>query len=240
MGSFLRTVSAALLAFLSVTALATFLTLSPNSLQIPDLKGPVNRWPEQLAEWLSGRVTPEELPSTPSAPVTIIANPENQTLQEENAALRLTIEDDRQTIRSLENQVAVLEKTLQSISNPVYIYTGEDLFAEVNKYRRDNKLSELSKDYQLCYLASYRLNQLLPDDKLDNHKGFDDFKPAEKFKYELVGENLAQGYTSASDVVYKGWVGSPGHHLLLSDPRLTLGCTATSRGIAVLIAGKEH
>jgi uncharacterized protein YkwD len=75
---------------------------------------------------------------------------------------------------------------------------------------------------------------------LDNHQGFDDFQPAEKFKYEMVGENLAQGYTSVADVVYKGWVSSPGHHLLLSDPRLTLGCTATNRGLAVLITGKEH
>lgn len=88
--------------------------------------------------------------------------------------------------------------------------------------------------------AQRKIDQLLDLGKLDNHQGFDDFKPAEKFKYELVGENLAQGYTTTYDVIYKGWLGSPGHHLLLSDPRLTLGCTTANRGVTVLIAGKEH
>lgn len=235
-----------LLVFLGTSLLTAYLSRQTGELRWPALKLPVGAgWGKYLDRLTATKKSPppEPLSASPTAtPVSVAAGSgsDYQDLLKINADLQTTIEKDKEIISSLENQVAVLEKTLQQIDNPTFNYTGEDLFAEVNRYRRENNLGELAKDYHLCYLASFRLNQLLEIGKLDNHKGFDDFNPAEKFKYEIVGENLAQGYTTASDTVFKGWAGSPGHHMLLTDARLTLGCTAANRGIAVLIAGREH
>lgn len=180
----------------------------------------------------------------PPLPVNHAATPSTNrqegNLGEENERLTQELAQAQERIAQLQEQLKYYQDLNLKVPHPSYNYTGEDLFTEVNNYRRENNLGELAKDYNLCYLASFRLNQLLELGRLDNHQGFDDFKPADKFKYELVGENLAQGYATAYEVVYKGWLGSPGHHLLLSDSRLTLGCTAASRGLAVLIAGKEH
>lgn len=224
-------------------ALITFLVLGwTNRLPSwePALAKITSLLPPQLSKIIAPTGKEASPPASPSTKSSFRPLTDLQALAEENYQLAQKLQEAQTKIKQLEEQLRSYQNPKQITVPPSYNYTGEDLFAEVNRYRRENNLGELAKDYNLCYLASYRLNQLLEAGKLDNHQGFEDFKPAEKFKYELVGENLAQGYQTAYDTVYQGWVSSPGHHLLLSDLRLTLGCTATNRGIAVLVAGKEH
>lgn len=153
-------------------------------------------------------------------------------------------EKEREKSTQLENRVNELEKQLSttqkttSIPTQNFEYTGEDVFNKVNEYRRSSNVGEISLDPNLCYLASFRLSQLLNLGKLDSHKGFIDFDPANKFKYEQVGEDLAYGYRTAKEVV-DAWVKSPGHNLILKDPVNTIGCVAANRGFSVLIAGRE-
>lgn len=153
-------------------------------------------------------------------------------------------EKERTRSQTLEKKIAGLEESLKGPGDyqkqaPAFGYDGTEIFRIVNEYRRNSNVGELALDSNLCYLANLRLSQLLEGGKLDAHKGFTDFNPAEKFKYERVGENLAYGYATAGEVV-GAWEKSPGHNLNLKDPVNTLGCVAANRGFAVLIAGKEN
>lgn len=136
-----------------------------------------------------------------------------------------------------QNQAQTPQRT--KTESPAYSYTGDDVFRIINDYRRKSNVGELSLDPNLCYLASFRLSQLLEMGKLDAHQGFIDFDPTTRFKYERVGEDLAFGYQSARETV-DAWEKSPGHNLVLKDPVNTLGCVAANRGYAVFIAGREH
>lgn len=156
--------------------------------------------------------------------------------------------EEKEKNAQLERQIKELEEKLaqkvspagkSSAATPTFNYTGDGIFKIINEYRRGANVGELSLDPNLCYLASRRLGELLNLGKLDAHQGFIDFDPANKFKYERVGEDLAYGYPSARAVV-EAWETSPGHNLVLRDPVNTLGCVAANAGFAVFIAGRER
>ena len=172
----------------------------------------------------------------------------NQKFFNSASVYRAKYEEEKGRRMAMEKKVEELEKKLSdrvvtgtALYRPVpsFNYTGDEVFRLINEVRRAALIGELSLDPNLCYLASYRLSQLLELGKLDAHEGFINFDPTNKFKYERVGENLAYGYTSTSAVV-NAWEKSPGHNLTLKDPVNTLGCVASNRGFAVFIAGREH
>ena len=155
--------------------------------------------------------------------------------REKNEELTKRIGELSQRLSQNQTQPTQSAKTVA----PTFNYTGDDIFRVINEYRRGVNVGELSLDPNLCYLSSLRLSQLLDLGKLDAHQGFIDFDPANRFKYERVGEDLAFGYGSARETV-DAWEKSPGHNLVLKDPVNTLGCVASNRGYAVFIAGREH
>lgn len=172
----------------------------------------------------------------------------NQKLFGSVAEYKAKYEEERGRRMAVEKKVEELEKKLSAgvaaptapnSSVPSFNYEGDEVFRLINEVRRSDNVGELSLDPNLCYLASYRLSQLLERGRLDAHEGFINFDPTSKFKYERVGENLAYGYNSARQVV-NAWEKSPGHNLTLKDPVNTLGCVASNRGFAVFIAGREH
>lgn len=155
--------------------------------------------------------------------------------KEKNNELSKRIGELSERLSQSQTQPAQSAKTVA----PTFNYTGDDIFRVINEYRRSVNVGELSLDPNLCYLSSLRLSQLLDLGKLDAHQGFIDFDPANRFKYERVGEDLAFGYPSARETV-DAWEKSPGHNLVLKDPVNTLGCVAANRGYAIFIAGREH
>ncbi len=172
----------------------------------------------------------------------------NQKLFGSVAECKAKYEEERGRRMAVEKKVEELESKLSDRGAtgtalyppvPFFNYTGDEVFRLINEVRRQSNVGELSLDPNLCYLASYRLSQLLERGKLDAHEGFINFDPTDKFKYQRVGENLAYGYNSAGGVV-DAWEKSPGHKLTLKDPVNTLGCVATNQGFAVFIAGREH
>jgi len=155
--------------------------------------------------------------------------------KEKNNELTKRIEELSQRLSQSQTQTTSPTK----VARPTFNYSGDDIFRAINDYRRSSAVGELSLDPNLCYLSSFRLSQLLDLGKLDAHQGFIDFDPANRFKYERVGEDLAFGYQSARETV-DAWEKSPGHNLVLKDPINTLGCVAANRGYAVFIAGRER
>ncbi len=120
-------------------------------------------------------------------------------------------------------------------------FTGEDLWRAVQDYRRAHGLSEFSMSTELCTVASIRLNEQLELGRLDNHDGFD-ARADEFFEknpgWTGINENLATGYTTATQTVEWGWDQSLGHKALIQSREFPKACTAANAGFAVLVTGK--
>lgn len=122
-------------------------------------------------------------------------------------------------------------------------FTGPQLFEAINTRRTQYGVGKLGQNDEFCSLASYRLNQLLPTGKLDNHAGFialseDSNSPfADLFKRYSVAEFLVfVPYGTATDAV-AAWDDTLGHKILLNGGQFTLGCAYAQQGIGVAIAG---
>ncbi|MCD8485120.1 CAP domain-containing protein [Candidatus Woesebacteria bacterium] len=119
-------------------------------------------------------------------------------------------------------------------------YTGEDLWAAVQAYRRAHSLPEFQQSNELCTVASIRLNEQLELGRLDNHDGFDaraDQFFADHPSWTNINENLAAGYSTAVQAVEWGWDQSLGHKALIQSREYPYACTAANHGFAVLITG---
>lgn len=120
-------------------------------------------------------------------------------------------------------------------------FTGEDLWAAVQNYRRAHGLAEFAMSTELCTVASIRLNEQLELGRLDNHDGFD-ARADEFFEknpgWTGINENLATGYTTATQTVEWGWDQSLGHKALIQSREFPKACTAANAGFAVLVTGK--
>lgn len=95
------------------------------------------------------------------------------------------------------------------------------LLAEVNQYRRTNKVPELIETSELQKIAQAKCNDMI------ERKYFGHQTPEGKYVWEIVdleyntaGENLAVGYENADDVV-KAWSESEYHNRNLLDPAFT-------------------
>lgn len=118
-------------------------------------------------------------------------------------------------------------------------YTGTELWAELQKYRREHGVPEFSQENTLCTLASIRVNQLIELGKLDNHDGFkplvDKYRSEDRLSFSSVAENILSGYPTAVEAI-AAWDGSLGHRSLMQDGSYVWGCAAANHGFAVLIA----
>lgn len=126
---------------------------------------------------------------------------------------------------------------------PVVHFTGPQLFDAVNQKRREYGVNPLGHNDDLCSLASFRLNQLLPANSLDNHKGFVDLAndPNSPFAWLFDKYNIAEFLVlipdgPAQDAV-AAWDDTLGHRILLNGGQYTIGCTYAQRGIGVALAG---
>jgi len=119
---------------------------------------------------------------------------------------------------------------------PEYNYTSAELFSQVNVFRAQNDRQPLEEDSCLCELATIRRDELVLDGTLDHHKGFEDRDVFDRCsQYSFMGENLAQGYLTAEEVVFEGWEKSEGHRYAMDREEFTHACISTSDGISVLI-----
>lgn len=126
---------------------------------------------------------------------------------------------------------------------PPETFNGPQLFEAVNRRRKEYGVGALARNDDLCSLASYRLNQMLPAGTIDNHKGFmeiagDKNSPfAYIFERYNITEFLIYLYPgSATDAVQK-WDETLGHRKLLNGGEYTIGCTYAQNGIGVAIVG---
>lgn len=131
------------------------------------------------------------------------------------------------------------QQTTQTRTVPTF--TGEDLWAAVQAYRRAHGLPEFAMSTELCTVASIRVNEQLTLGRLDNHDGFgprsDEFF-AKNPGWTSINENLASGYQTATQTVEWGWDQSLGHKALIQSREFPKACTAANSGFAVLITGR--
>ena len=124
----------------------------------------------------------------------------------------------------------------QMISN-LPSFTGQDVFNAVNKYRKENNVSELKLDEVLCNNLAQRYLDIKSGEKENiAHKGFDEWyeKYVKPYGY-TISENYACGQTP-EDII-KAWDGSPGHKLSILDKKNKLACTYAAEGCAVIVLG---
>jgi uncharacterized protein YkwD len=92
--------------------------------------------------------------------------------------------------------------------------SAEALVAAMNRERAAAGLAPLRLNETLCAAADDRMHDMFAKHYF-NHispDGIDPFSWADRrgYNYRAIGENLAVGYPTASDVVY-GWMHSEGH-----------------------------
>ncbi len=129
----------------------------------------------------------------------------------------------------------------QSTSTARPTFTGQDLWAAVQNYRKAHSLPLFEQSNELCTVASIRVNELLQLGKLDNHDGFQ--KRANEFferntGWTSINENIAAGYETAVQTVEWGWDQSLGHQALIQSREYPKACAAANSGFSVLITGK--
>lgn len=138
----------------------------------------------------------------------------------------------------LEQKATASKTTTKTIPKQSY-YTGVELWAEIQKYRREKGVPELRQDNTLCTLTSIRVNQLLKLGDLDDHRGFqplvDEYRKDGRLNFSNLGENILMGYPTPKEAV-AGWDGSLGHQSLMKDGSYVWGCASANSGFAVLIA----
>jgi hypothetical protein len=118
-------------------------------------------------------------------------------------------------------------------------FTGAELLAEVNNYRKNIGVSELTVDEVLCSDLVERW--LAIRDPNYGHKGFEEWWADKKLatdSYNHIGELYATA-DSARRVI-ELWNQSPGHKLCLDDPRNNVGCTYAAKGTGILIIAERE
>lgn len=93
--------------------------------------------------------------------------------------------------------------------SPSPVGLDDALLLAHNTFRSSRKLKELSLNAKLGAAAKKHASEMARTGVM-SHKGFPGRVVAEGYSYTNVGENIAEGYTSASTVM-TGWEGSSGH-----------------------------
>jgi len=119
-------------------------------------------------------------------------------------------------------------------------FTGQEVFDAVNKYRKENGVSELKLDEVLCNNIAQRYLDIKAGEKENiAHKGFDEWykKYAEPYGY-AASEDYACGQ-NPEDII-NAWNGSPSHKLSILNEKNKLACAYAFSGCAVLILGYKN
>lgn len=131
------------------------------------------------------------------------------------------------------------------IKNVDYKYTGEELFATINKHRKNIGVQEIAQDPKLC---SNLVDRWIEIRKRDNpHKGFNDWIKQQGLmvngqyipNYKELWELFVVDISTPENAIVS-WLGSPGHKLPLENPEFNVGCTYADDGTGILIIGKKN
>ena len=95
---------------------------------------------------------------------------------------------------------------------------------QINRIRGTNNASALSYDAKLAHAAQRHANDMVRNGFFD-HKGSNGSSVGQRvtavgYTWSMVGENIAQGQSSALEAL-RGWTNSPGHHANNIDPKFT-------------------
>jgi len=117
-----------------------------------------------------------------------------------------------------------------------YKFTGEQLFAAVNEYRKSHNLSTLEIDSVLCdNLVERYLSIKEPN---AGHKGYEEWIKNEGIdtnpKYGVIGELYIKDTSTAQNAV-AWWDESPGHKSTLMMKDMKYGCAYANEGTGVVI-----
>jgi uncharacterized protein YkwD len=140
----------------------------------------------------------------------------------------------------IQTKTIVVEKPVPSQNSAASItWTGPELWAAVNRRRREFGVNELASKSELCTIASIRLNELLDLGELDGHEGFSNLAERREdlawiFEKYTVSEFLLSGATSPQEAVSL-WENTLGHKKLLTGGEYVWGCIYAQAGIAVAI-----
>ncbi len=101
----------------------------------------------------------------------------------------------------------------------------DDLLAVTNRARADNGISSLKFSYKLGQAAQEHAEDMAEQNYFAHHSPDNLSTIASRieatgYKFSLAAENLAAGYSSATDVV-TAWLNSPGHRENLLNPNYT-------------------
>lgn len=127
-------------------------------------------------------------------------------------------------LRVIPDQPVVVQ---QEVSPEDVKYTGQEVLAELQKYRAKNNLPPFELSFKLCNNISARWASYM---KNDSHEGLDDFVD-KNMPGMTVGEALTPGRTPEEAV--QNLADSPSHDLALKS--YSDICVYTSEGHSVLL-----
>ena len=121
-------------------------------------------------------------------------------------------------------------------------YTGQELFDAINTYRKSINVEPLKTDVKLCDNLVERWYDI--SEPGNGHKGLEEWIVAEGImnadggskNYTNIGEIYTKSTTPSNAI--EGWVGSPGHRLVLEDQSFNVGCAYAYNGVGVVILGE--
>lgn len=123
-----------------------------------------------------------------------------------------------------------------------YNFTGQEFLESINEYRRENNLQELRIEPKLCNNLTERWLAIKNPD--NGHKGLnewlesnylvkDDSLIDSSFSAEFgISEINVIGAADTKEAI-KALISSPGHKLILDNPKYNVICTYAAQGTAV-------
>ena len=122
------------------------------------------------------------------------------------------------------------------IKNVDYKYTGEELFAAVNKYRTSQGIPTIKLDPTLCDNLVERYWAI--KEPGNAHKKYEEWLKSEGIsdnpKYGVIGEMYVVDISTPNNAI-NFWLGSPGHKSTLEIKELAYGCAYANDGTGVVI-----
>lgn len=134
------------------------------------------------------------------------------------------------------------------ITNVDNKYTGDQLFVAVNEHRQSIGVQPLELDGALCDNLVERWLAIREPNA--GHKGFEAWAEGEGLTKDGVAVApyaTASGITelfiqnaTTTDWALQGWIGSPGHKVILEKPELNVGCAYAHDGDGIVIMAEKH
>ncbi len=131
-----------------------------------------------------------------------------------------------------------IPKTKQHHDTDIHVYpykTTNDLLQQINSFRHEKGLGQLSANSEACFFASIRANEIITNFNHDGFRNRIDSKSLPYPSYSKVAENIAMN-GDANEVI-PGWINSQGHaENLLKD--VPFGCVVGNGDYYVFEAWK--